>query len=161
MQDLENSVRYWHTANALPDEVFSLMRKANRAISPIAVVATVNADGTPHTAPFASLRAVTPTLLRMICFRYHHTFSNLNRNENLMVSFLAPPTTAVSIRGRAEMIKENMDADENYAIFNIHVDEVKNDMVKTVVIESPVTISARFEYKDWFEKALEELEAVN
>jgi hypothetical protein len=153
-----SSSRDWHTASELPEAVFEAMRKPEHAMSPIAVVATVNADGSPHTAPFASLRAVTPKMLRMICFRYHHTFTNLVRDERLMVSFLAPPDIAVSIKGHALLTVPHMEADKNYAIFEIQVDEVKNDMVKTVVIDSPLTASPRYEYEEWFDTALRELE---
>ena len=157
--DQTTSVRSWHTATELPGEVFNAMQKPDRSISPIAVVATVNADGTPHTAPFASLRAVSPSILRLICFRYHHTYANLTRSGELMVSFLAPPDIAVSIRGKARLVKEQMQADENYAILEVQVEEVKNDMVKTVVIESPVKVAPRYEYEAWFDSALKELES--
>jgi len=152
--------RTWHLSSELPDNVYSVMRKSDLAISPIAVVATVDQDGAPHTAPFASLRAVTPSLLRLICFRYHHTYSNLIRDGRVMVSFLAPPDIAVSIRGKTTLVKEQMAADENYAILEMQVEEVKNDMVKTVVIESPITVAPQFAYEDWFDTALSELENI-
>lgn len=156
--EINQSARTWHLAAELPENVFLAMRKPDRAISPIAVVASVNEDGTPHTAPFASLRAVSPTIMRLICFRFHHTYSNLTRDGRVMVSFLAPPDIAVSIRCNSELLKERMTADENYAIFEMRVEQVKNDMVKTVVIESPLTVAPRYEYEDWFDAALEELE---
>ena len=155
------SGRTWHIAKELPEEVFPVLRKPDHAMNPIAVVATVNEDGTPHTAPFASIRAITPDRLRMICFRFHHTFSNLIRDGRLMISFLAPPDIAVSIKGKASLIKEHMDVDENYAVLEVEIEEVKNDMVKTVVIESPVMVSPRYEYEDWFDSALNELESTN
>lgn len=159
-KDEEISARYWHTADELPPEVLSVLRKPDHAISPIAVVATVNEDGTPHTAPFGSLRASSPDLLRMICFRFHHTFGNLSRDGRLMISLLAPPNIAVSIRGKAAIIAEKMQADDNYAIFEIKIEEVKNDMVKTVVIEGQAEASPRYEYEDWFDTALSELEGI-
>jgi len=159
--DQETSPRYWHTAAELPGEVFDALRKPEHAISPIAVVATVNADGSPHTAPFGSLRAVSPTLLRLICFRFHHTFTNISRDGRIMVSFMAPPNIAVSIRGTARVIKKQMQTDENYAILEIQIQETKNDMVKTVVIESPLAASPRYEYEGWFDTALNELEGMN
>jgi flavin reductase (DIM6/NTAB) family NADH-FMN oxidoreductase RutF len=55
-------------------------------------------DGTPHTAPFGSVRAVTPRLLRLISARYHDTYANLARDGRAVVALLAPPDIAVSIR---------------------------------------------------------------
>jgi hypothetical protein len=54
----------WDTASELPSYVFEALEKPNKAINPIAVLATVDEDGAPRTAPFGSLRAVTPRLLR-------------------------------------------------------------------------------------------------
>jgi hypothetical protein len=44
----------WRRAAELPPEVFAALHKANRAINPIAIVATVAPDGSPHTAPSGS-----------------------------------------------------------------------------------------------------------
>ena len=51
---------FWSTASELPEDVFAAWHKPGLAISPVAIVATVDADGTPRTAPFGSLVAVTP-----------------------------------------------------------------------------------------------------
>lgn len=152
--------RYWRTASELPQEVFEAWRKPNRAINPIAVVATVNPDGTPRTAPFGSLRAVTPKLLRLISWRGHDTYTNLCRDDCVTVTLITPPDMAVTVRGRARVIREQMNADENYAVVDIDVEEVKNDMVRTVVIESAITVSVPDEYKSWFEASLGEVEEI-
>ena len=157
-ENQEENVRGWHLLPELPPDVFNVLRKPGRTINPVSVVATVNEDGTPHTAPFGSLRASSPSRLRMICFHFHHTYNNLLRDGRISVSVLAPPNIAVSISGVASLVKSEMAADINYAIFEIAVDEVKNDMVKTLMIETPITISPHYEYKAWFDEVLEELE---
>jgi len=138
--------------------VFDAWRKPELALSPVAVVATVEPDGSPHTAPFGSLRAITPRLLRFISLRYHTTFTNLLQDDRVMVSMLAPPDVAVSVRGRARVARQHMHMDENYAIVEIDIEVVKNDMVRSVVIDSPITILANDHYKDWFRTGLSELE---
>jgi len=150
--------RHWHTASELPQEVFEAWRKPNRAINPIAVVATVDPDGTPRTAPFGSLRAVTPRLLRLISWRGHDTYTNLCRDGRVTVTLITPPDMAVSVRGRARVVRKQMNADEHYAVVDIDVEEVKNDMVRTVVIESAITVSIPDEYKGWFEASLSEVD---
>ena len=79
MSDSQNSQQrtYWQTALELPPDVFEAWRKPNRAINPVAIVATVDADGMPRTAPFGSVRAITPRLLRLATSRYHDTYRNL------------------------------------------------------------------------------------
>ncbi|KYK33580.1 MAG: pyridoxamine 5'-phosphate oxidase family protein [Theionarchaea archaeon] len=150
--------RHWRTASELPQEVFEAWRKPNRAINPIAVVATVDPDGTPRTAPFGSLRAVTPRLLRLISWRGHDTYTNLCRDGRVTVTLITPPDMAVSVRGRARVVRKQMNADEHYAVVDIDVEEVKNDMVRTVVIESAITVSVPDEYQGWFEASLGEVE---
>jgi hypothetical protein len=148
----------WRRAPELPQEVFAVLRKPNRAINPCTIVATVDADGTPHAAPFGSVRAVAPRLLRMISARYHDTYANLCRDGRTTVALVAPPDIAVSIRGRARVVRERMNVDEHSAVLEIDVEEVKNDMVRTGVIESGITFSPRDEIRDWFEAAIGEAE---
>jgi flavin reductase (DIM6/NTAB) family NADH-FMN oxidoreductase RutF len=151
---------YWWTAPELPPKVFAAWRKPDRAISPVAIVATVDPDGTPRTAPFGSLRAVTPRLLRLCSLHANDTYANLCRDGRVTVALVSPPDLAVSVRGRARVVKERMDLDERFAILEIDVEEVKNDMAYRIVIESEITIAAREEHKQWYEAAMGELEAI-
>jgi hypothetical protein len=147
----------WRRAPELPPEVFEVLRKPNREINPVTIVATVNADGTPHTAPFGSVRAVTPRLLRMISLHYHDTYANLCRDGRVMVALVAPPNIAVSIRGWARVVRERMNASEQSAVLEIDVGEVKNDMVAGT-IGSAITFFPRDEHQAWFEAVLTEVE---
>jgi hypothetical protein len=151
-------IPYWQTAPELPPEIFTALRKANRAINPVAIVATLDPDGCPHTAPFGSLRATTPKRLRMCCFRHHDTLANITRDGRVMAAVVWPPNVAVSIRGRARVTKDQMDCDENYAILEIDIEEVKNDMVRAGTIEGGIVFTPLAELKDWFDTALAELE---
>lgn len=161
MSNQESQTRKrWQRASEIPPEVFMVLHKSNRAINPVTIVATVDPDGAPHTAPFGSVRAVTPRLLRMISLRYHDTFANLSRDGRVVVALVAPPDIAVSIRGRARVVREQMNADENAAILEIDVEEVKNDMVRTGDIGSAVTFFPKDEALDWFEAILGEVEGM-
>lgn len=154
----ESQVRNrWRRAPELPPEVFEVLRKPNRGINPVTIVATVDPDGVPHTAPFGSMRAVTPRLLRMISLHYHDTYANLCRDGRVMVALVTPPDIAVSIRGRARVVRERMNIDERSAILEIDVEEVKNDMVAGA-IGSGITYFPCDEHQDWFEAALAEVE---
>ena len=148
----------WRRATELPPEVFEVLRKPNRGINPVTIVATVDPDGTPRTAPFGSVRAVTPQLLRMISLHYHDTYKNLCRDGWVMVAVVAPPDIAVSIRGRARLVRERMNTDEQSAILEIDVEEVKNDMPRRGDIGSAITFFPQEEHRDWFEAVLAEVE---
>ena len=103
---------FWHTASELPEDVFAAWRKPERAISPVAIVATTDPDGTPRTAPFGSLRALTPRLLQLCSHHSHDTYVNLCRDERVSVA-LVSPDVAASVRGRARVVRERMEHDEN------------------------------------------------
>jgi hypothetical protein len=152
------SAACWQTASELPEAVFAAWRKLSRALNPTAIMATLDADGCPHTAPFGSLRAATPRLLRFVTWRGHDTFANLCRDDRVAVALVAPPDLAVSIRGRARVVRARMASDGEYAIVEIDVEEVKNDMVRSVVIESGITVAVRERARPWFDAVLGELE---
>ena len=151
--------RFWHTAPELPPEVFDAWRKPDRAISPVAIIATVDPDGTPRTAPFGSLQAVTPRLLRLCSWCEHDTYANLRRDGRASVA-LVSPGVSVSVRGRARVVREQMDHDEQFAALEIDIEEVKNDMAYRIVIESGIEISAKEKYKPWYDAAMAELETM-
>jgi len=150
--------RRWRRAPELPPEVFAVLHKPDRAINPITIVATVDPDGTPRTAPFGSLRAVTPGLLRLACNHYHDTYANLCRDGRVMVALLAPPNIAVSIQGRARVVKERMVTGEHFAVVEIDVEEVKNDMMRRGVVESAVRFSPPADLMDYYLDGIAEIE---
>jgi hypothetical protein len=150
--------KHWRRASELPPDVFAVLHKPNRAINPVTVVATIDPDGTPRTAPFGSLRAVTPRLLRLACDHHHDTYANLCRDGRVSVALLAPPNIAVSILGRARVVKERMDIAEHLVVVEIDVEEVKNDMMRRGVIESAVGFTPPEDLKDYYVGAIAEIE---
>ena len=152
-------ISFWSTAPELPQDVFAVWKKSDRALSPVAIVATVDADGAPRTAPFGSLRAVTPRLLRFCSLHDHDTYTNLRRDGRVMVALISPDI-AISVRGRARLVKECMEVEESFAILDIDIEEVKNDMAYRIVVESGISIYAREKFKPWYEAAMSELESM-
>jgi uncharacterized pyridoxamine 5'-phosphate oxidase family protein len=149
---------YWNTAPELPNDVFLAWRKSNARLNPCAILATVDPDGKPRTAPFGSVRTVTPQKIKLVCFRHHKTYRNLATNGLVMVALVAPPNIAVSVRGRARVVKEQMEHDDRYAIIEIDIEEVKNDMVFSITIDEPITITPHVKFQDWFRTLITELE---
>lgn len=142
----------------IPKDALAVWRKPDRAISPIAIVATVDADGSARTAPFGSLRVVTSRLLRFATSRYHDTYLNLCRDNRVTVALLSPPNIALTVRGRARVIKESMDSYENGVILEVDVEEVKDDMVRTLRIDSGITLTSQQEFEWWFDGIIGEME---
>ncbi|MBU7018369.1 MAG: DUF447 family protein [Theionarchaea archaeon] len=154
----QSSQLHWQTAPELPPDIYTVWHKPNKALNPVAIIATVDFHGNPHTAPFGSVRAITSKKLRFITWHGHSTYSNLQNNNSVMVAMVSPPHSAVSVRGKASVIKDRMDTDDKYALIEIEIEEVKNDMVRRIVIETAITVSVKDEYKDWFDASLGEAE---
>jgi hypothetical protein len=152
----ERRLRIWQTETELPPEVFKAWHKPDGAISPVAIVATADPDGAPRTAPFGSLRAITPRLLRLFSWREHDTYANLCRDGRVSVALISPDL-AVSVTGRARVVRERTHHDEQFAILEIDVEEVKNDMAYRVVVESGIEIVAKERHKPWYSAAMAEL----
>jgi len=148
----------WRSACELPPDVFAALHKPARAINPVTIVATVDSDGRPRTAPFGSLRAITPQLLRLACGNYHDTYVNLRRDGQVSVAVLAPPNIAVSIRGRARIVREQMDIAKHLVVVEIDIEEVKNDMMRHGIIESAVGFAPPEDLKGFYVGAIAEIE---
>ncbi|MBU7035948.1 MAG: pyridoxamine 5'-phosphate oxidase family protein [Theionarchaea archaeon] len=154
------SHEYWQTSPELPQDIFLAWQKPNKAFNPTAIVATLDPDGAPHTAPFGSLRAVSQRTLRFATWRGHETYTNICSDDRVEIFLLSPPGMAVSVRGRAKIKREIMEADPNYAVIDVDIDMVKNDMVRRIVIQSAITIHIPEEFVGWFEALLGELDAM-
>ena len=148
----------WRTALELPPDVFAALNKPNRAINPVTIVATVDASGRPRTAPFGSLRAITPRLLRLACGNYHDTYANLCRDGQASVAVLAPPNIAVSIYGHARVVKPRMDIAEHLVAVEIDIEEVKNDMMRRGIIDGSVGFTPPEDLKGFYVGAIAEIE---
>ena len=140
----------WRRSPELREDLFNIMRKENGVLNPSSVIATIEEDGSPHTAPFGSLHAVTPTNMRFVIHRYHDTLANILRDERVMVCLVCPPDIAVSVKGRARIIDNPWQVDDRYALAELLIDEVKNDMPLKIGIDSGITISAEGPFQEWW-----------
>ncbi len=140
----------WRRSIDLPETIFDVLRKADGGLNPSTVVATVDEDGSPHTAPFGSLHAITPKTVRVVIHRYHDTLANIIRDERVSICLVCPPNNAISAKGRAKVIDSPWKVDERYALVEIEVDEVKNDMPLSIAIETGISISADGPFQQWW-----------
>ncbi len=129
----------------------------NRRIGSAVVVATVDPDGSPHAAPFGSICYINPLVLRFGCDRKHDTYANIRRNGHVVVSLVAPPDVAVSIKGRARIAKERMDLVNSDAVVEVHVEEVKDDLIPGSFIVSGILYSAEKHVKEFITKYIDEV----
>ncbi len=155
-----SNVKRWHRQSELPQNVYVTWKKGKGSLNPSSVVATIDEDGSPRTAPFGSLRSVTPKILRFLVHRHHDTLANCLRDPRVMVALISPPNIAVSVRGRARVVENTWPPDERYAVVEIDVEEVKNDMPVRIDIQTGISISPTGPFQEWWDsiwKPLEEM----
>jgi hypothetical protein len=152
MYEMSESKARWRRSPELLEDAFKAWHKADGALNPSSVVATVNEDGSPRVAPFGSLRAVNPQLLRLLIHRYHDTLANLKRDPRTMIAMICPPDVAVSVQGSARIVEEPFSLDERYALVEIEIDEVKNDMPVRIGIETGIAISPTGPFVAWWKE---------
>jgi uncharacterized pyridoxamine 5'-phosphate oxidase family protein len=138
---------------ALPRTVYELL--AGTAVT--GVIATVDREGRPHTAPFGSLWAASLERLRFGCDRGHATFENLRRDARVAVCVIAPPDVAVTVFGTAKVLRETMDTLPSDAVIEIVVEEVKNDMLEGAAIDAGVSYSVPVAARALIERYMSEI----
>lgn len=158
-EDQFASKERWRRSPELLEDAYSAWKKEGGTLNPSSIVATVDEDGSPRVAPFGSLRAVNPHLLRFIAHRYHDTLANIKRESRVMVSMICPPDIAVSVRGRARIVEESFSIDNNYALIEIDIEEVKNDMPVKIGIDSGISISPSGPFVQWWNTIWKQMES--
>jgi hypothetical protein len=74
------------------------------------------------------------------------------------VAVLAPPNIAVSIRGRARIVKGQMDIAKQLVAVEIDIEEVKNDMMRRGIIKSALGFAPPEDLKGFYVGAIAEIE---
>lgn len=125
----------------------------------MAIIGTVDADGSPHLAPVGSLRAMAPHELRFGCDRAHQTFANLARDPRVAISLLLPPDLALTIQGRVRVVREHMEASAKDAVLSVEVERVKDDWVAGLRLETAITYRVSDEMNAYLERYLAEVDS--
>ncbi|MHA2301096.1 MAG: pyridoxamine 5'-phosphate oxidase family protein [Candidatus Thorarchaeota archaeon] len=142
----------------LPQNAYELLRT-----KPIdVVIATVDEDGFPRTAPYGLIRALDRKTLRVGIGPGKRTYANIVRNGKVMVCVLAEGNIALGIRGRARVIKERMESwNIHVAMIEIDILEVKSDALTWVPITQGIQVQLSDEIKERAQKGRDELLAFN
>ena len=138
----------------LSREAFNLL---NSEITTV-VIATVDEDGYPRTAPFHWIVAKDKRTLKVAVNPRHVTYENIKRDGRVMVCVLDQGNIAIGIKGRAQIIKEDMKSVPwLITMVEIKIDEVKSDALAWVPIKQGVRFETTQQVKDLDSKAFGEL----
>jgi uncharacterized pyridoxamine 5'-phosphate oxidase family protein len=140
--------------NELSREAFDLL---NREITTV-VIATVDEDGYPRTAPFHWITAKNQKTLRVAVNPRHVTYENIKRDGKVMVCVLDEGNIAIGIKGRAQVIKEDIESVPwLISMVEIEIDEVKGDALAWIPIKHGVRFETTEQVTDLDRKAFDEL----
>lgn len=92
-----------------------------------AIIASIDGDYRPHTAPFNHIAVHDSKHLRVALSKYHQTLQNIVDNVYVAIEILDEGDIAVCIKGTAQVVKEAMDADCNLVIIEIEITEIRKN----------------------------------
>ena len=91
------------------------------------IIATLDGNYRPHTAPFHYLAIVDPKhLLLAISFK-NQTYQNILQNKFVSLAILDEGDLAVCIRGYGEILLEQMVSDRELSVIAIEITEIRKN----------------------------------
>jgi hypothetical protein len=130
--------------NELSQQVIDLL---NRDVT-IVIVATVDEDGSPRTAPFGWVYAPDSQHLRFATSRGHDTYKNIVRNGRVMVCLLEEENIALSIKGNAKVCKDPLDSWQHMAMVEIDITAIKSDVTRVGNVISGINTKVNDRFLD-------------
>lgn len=108
---------------ALPQNLFDIM--AARMVT--VVVATIDGNGWPHTAPYNQIFAPDRERLVLAINRQDETYRSLKDNGMVALAIMEEGDVAFGVKGRARVLCERMEANCNLAAVEVRLEQVKRD----------------------------------
>jgi len=112
--------------------------------------ATVDENGYPRTAPITFIRVKSENTLLLGIGAKTRMADNVKRDGKISLCIVEAGDIALSIRGKARIIKEPMDCNKYMAVVSVDIEEVKSDtspdskVVRGIGIEPRTERGARF-----------------
>ena len=141
------------SSNELSQEVIDIINRQ----ATIVVVATVDEDGSPRTAPFGWVYAKDGKTLRFSTSRGHDTYKNIVRDGRVMVCLMEEGNTAISIKGNARVCKEQLSVREHCAMVEVDIKSIKSDVTGVASVISGIKCEINERYVEITENVYAEL----
>ena len=132
----------------------------NRSIN--GVLATVDMEGNPNTAPVHLMWAVDANHLLLALANRHQSSENLKTQGRYSLSILEGDDQAFSIQGTAKLIRQPMEANPHMVLFQMKVNQVKADTAPTVrVVQGIITEKRNERTSEFFDKCFLEMKSMD
>ena len=120
----------------------------------IAVVGTVNEDGSPNTAPMSLFYVPDEKTIVAGMVKTSQTVANIKRDGRLIMEVLYEGDIGLGILGQGKIIKEPLDCSDATLAIKIDVAGVKRDTSPAQIITSGPKSTLRSEKAREYEKAV-------
>lgn len=141
------------SGSELSQEVIDIINRQ----ATIVVVATVDEDGSPRTAPFGWVYAKDGRTLRFSTSRGHDTYKNIARDGRVMVCLMEEGNIAISIKGIARVCKEQLSVREHCAMIEVDIKSIKSDVTGVASVISGIKCEINERYVEITEDVYAEL----
>ncbi|MFO8110311.1 MAG: pyridoxamine 5'-phosphate oxidase family protein [Thermoplasmata archaeon] len=108
---------------SLPEEALNMLRSK----IPSVVVATVSREGEPNTTPVHLIYAKDQKTILMAMALQHQGTANIKDNGKVMICMCEENDINVSIKGKAEVVREPMECNKAMCMIKVDVANVKDD----------------------------------
>jgi uncharacterized pyridoxamine 5'-phosphate oxidase family protein len=132
------------SSNKLGQEVIDIINRQ----ATIVVVATVDEDGSPRTAPFGWVYAKDGRTLRLSMSRGHDTYKNIVRDGRVMACLVEEGDTAISIKGNARVCQEHLSVREHCAMVEVDITGIKSDVTSVASVISGIKCEINERYME-------------
>jgi flavin reductase (DIM6/NTAB) family NADH-FMN oxidoreductase RutF len=140
----------------LPLEAVELINRGKTTI----ILATIDENGQPRTAPFAWIYSPDPKTIRIAIYTKHDTYKNIQRGGWATACILGENNIALSAKGRARTIKEKLDCSPiTEAVVELNITEVKSDVSAVGRVARGVEISINEKFLETTQKVYSELKS--
>ena len=109
------------------------------------IVATLDRDLHPHTAPFHYIVVCNPGRLRLAVSKELLTYRHIADNAYVALAVLEDGDVAVCIKGSARVVLPKMDCDCNMAVVEVEIDEIRRDNSQSHYVTQGIRIRHRDE----------------
>jgi len=136
-----------------------MVERINQHNKTTVILCTVNADGTPNSAPMTFIHAINDRTIRFALYCGGQTLKNIKSTGVLCFSLITEGNIALTIKGRGSIVKERMDASSDYSMVEITIDAVKSDRSVFTTVEQGIGIVVSEGSGEWTERVFQELES--
>lgn len=116
----------------------------NKRISTV-IVATLDQDLHPHTAPFHYIAVYDSGHLRLAVSKELLTYRHITDNAYVALAVIEEGDVAVCIKGSARVVRPEMIGDCNMAIVEVAIDEIRRDNFQSHYVTQGIRIRHRSE----------------